>query len=1149
MTSNFDFLEPHYPQLHQSAVRAEQLIDGAPRASCFYARYTLERAVIWLYENEPYLELPGSNNLGALIHEQTFKDNLRPGLFPKIRIILKIGNAAAHDNTAITAKDARRLAEELFHFLYWLARYYTPDGSSLPALKFDRDLIPKAGGQDLTREQLQELESQLSQSREMQRVAELRERQTAEELEAAKAELARLKEQNQKQKDSHDYNEADTRTYLIDVLLKEAGWPIHLPESTEYEVMGMPNDTGKGRVDYVFWGDDGKPLAILEAKRARKSPEAGRHQAKLYTDCLEGEFKQRPVIFYSNGYQHWIWDDRSYPPRPIEGFLKKDELERLIFRRTHRQPLDTLTADTLSSSFDIAGRDYQQEAIRRIGEAFNPPRPPLGRGENRRKALLVMATGTGKTRTAIALVDLLIRANWIKRVLFLADRNALLTQAKRAFNSHLPNASTADLTQGEDGETARVVFSTYPTISNRINQSLIPPSLPSEGGKLNSSLSKGGWGGFSPGYFDLVIVDEAHRSIYKKYRQIFTYFDALLLGLTATPRDEVDRDTYRIFDLEPGVPTFVYEVTEAIKHGYLVPPKGIEVPFKFLRAGIRYADLSPEDKIKYEEKFGDAETGAIPDKVNATALNIWLFNQDTVDRALKLLMERGLKVDGGDRLGKTIIFARNHNHAEFISDRFNLNYPNYEGKFCQVIDSKSPYAESLLDDFSEADNQPTIAVSVDMLDTGVDVPEVLNLVFFKPVYSRVKFSQMIGRGTRLCPNLFGPGRDKEMFLVLDLCGNCDYFDRQLPENKAKIADSLSARLFKARLELSGLVASAPLRASLLDELHQRVASMPENNFFVRPHLERVEEFSGRQRWNQLAEKDREAIAQSLASLPDGLPDENHLSKRFDLLCVKLQLAILKQSANFEPLRDKVRDLCARLEEKSNIPMVAEKLALIAEVQDEEWWRDVTPDIIESLRRDLRDLVKFIDRSSVEVVYTDFADELGEVRDVGVSLQTTGFSREQYRKKVEAYIRSNETHVAINKLKRNLPLTDEDLAELEKMLFESEILETRDKFQEVYGNASLKLLVRQIVGLDRKAAQEVFSKYLNSNYFNANQIIFVENIIDYLTQNGVMSPDLLYRAPFTNFHSQGLDGVFEDKDADAILRALTQVNSNIDGYAA
>ena len=980
----------------------------------------------------------------------------------------------------------------------------------------------------MSREQLAELEAKLSQADEMKQIAEKRQQQTESQLDALKQEIAALKLENEAVADTHDYHEADTRRYLLDILLQEAGWNLNHPDVTEYEVEGMPNNAGKGYVDYVLWGDDGKPLGLIEAKRTSNSPTKGKQQAKLYADCLEQKFGQRPVIFYSNGYNHWIWDDVTYPPREIHGFLQKEELERIIFRRSNRKSLDVVIPKT-----DIAGRTYQLEALKRITEGFDR--------QNARKSLLVMATGTGKTRTAIALVDLLMRANWVKRTLFLADRNALLTQAFRNFKTHLPTVTPVNLIEDKKAKdktagSANVVLSTYPTMFNRITNQ--------EGADFY----------LSPGYFDLVIVDEAHRGIYKKYQALFEYFDSLLVGLTATPRSEVHRDTYKIFDLEAGVPTFAYELDDAIKDGYLVPSQGITVPFKFLRQGVKYSQLSEEEKEEYEEKFRDEDTGEIPDEVNAAAINKWLFNQDTVDQALRLLMEKGLKVEGGDRLGKTIIFARNHAHAEFIVKRFDANYRNLKGSFARVIDSHDNYSQSLLDEFSEPSKEPTIAVSVDMLDTGVDIPEVVNLVFFKPVYSRVKFNQMIGRGTRLCPDLFGIGQDKEKFFIFDLCSNFDYFNQEINEKDPKPAESLSAKLVKARLSLTQTISdreesqadNRQLRKSLLDNLHQHVATMEKKNFLVRRHLKQVEEFSERERWNQLSESDTEAVADSLAHLPNGLPKEDELAKRFDLLCLKLQLSILKGTKDFVSLRDKLRDLLDRLEEKQTIPMVKEQLPLIEAVQDEEWWSDVTPMMVELVRLKLRDLIKFIDRNQQTIVYTDFKDELGDVELVDVPVQQTGFSPYQYRKKVEAYIRENENHIAIYKLKQNIPLMDVDLEQLEEMLFSSEEVESRDRFEQVYGkNTSLKLFIRQIVGLDRNAAKAAFAKYLGDSNFSGNQIRFVENIIDYLTQNGVMNPGLLYEPPFTDIHDEGLDGVFNDDQADEIVALVRSFNDTVD----
>ena len=1130
MASNFDFLKEQFPQLFTHATHTESMAYSAPRASCFYARFTLEQAVLWLYDNDAYLQPPYDNNLGALIHEQTFKDNLKPGLFPKVRTIHKVGNQAAHSSSQITTRDSLRIVEDLFHFLYWLCRYYSPNGKNLPVIPFNREHIPHPDAQkDMSREQLAELEAKLSQADEMKQIAEKRQQQTEAELNALKQEIAALKQQNEAVADTHDYHEADTRRYLLDILLQEAGWNLNHPDSTEYEVEGMPNSAGKGYVDYVLWGDDGKPLGLIEAKRTSSIPTKGKQQAKLYADCLERKFNQRPVIFYSNGYNHWIWDDVTYPPREIHGFLQKDELERIIFRRSHRKSLDIVIPNK-----DIAGRSYQLEALRRITETFD--------NNNSRKALLVMATGTGKTRVAISLVDLLMRGNWVKRVLFLADRNALLTQALRNFKSHLPTVTPVDLTKDKAAESANVVLSTYPTMFNRIANN------------RESGMQ------FGPGYFDLVIVDEAHRGIYKKYQALFEYFDSLLVGLTATPRSEVHRDTYRIFDLEAGVPTFAYEIEDAIKDGYLVPSQGIEVPFKFLRQGIKYDQLSEEEKEEYEEKFRDEETGEIPDEVNAAAINKWLFNIDTVDQALRLLMEKGLKVEGGDRLGKTIIFARNHAHAEFIVERFDKNYPHYKGKFAQIIDSHNPYAQGLLDEFSEPHKEPTIAVSVDMLDTGVDIPEVVNLVFFKPVYSRVKFNQMIGRGTRLCPDLFGIGQNKEKFFIFDLCGNFDFFNQEIKESDPKLAESLTVKLVKARLRLNqvmvdrGLASesdssdldSQKLRESILDHLHRHVATMERSNFLVRRHLQKVEEFSERERWNSLSDSAAEQISETLAHLPNGLPKEDELAKRFDLLCLRLQLAILKGSRDFIGLRDKVRDLLSRLEEKQTIPMVKEQLPFIEAVQDENWWADVTPTMIETVRTRLRDLVKFIDRKQQDIVYTNFEDELGDVVEVDVPTQQTGFSPYQYRKKVEAYIREHQDHITIAKLKRNVPLTDSDLAQLEEMLFSAEEIESRDRFEQVYGkNMSLKLFIRRIVGLDRNAAKQAFARYLEAGKFSANQIRFVENIIDYLTQNGVMNPELLYEPPFTDLHYEGLDGVFNEDDADKIVSLVRSFNETVD----
>lgn len=480
------------------------------------------------------------------------------------------------------------------------------------------------------------------------------------ELNRLRAEIAEAKKANTATPDDHDYSEAETRDYFIDLLLKEAGWPLDQKRDREYEVAGMPNAKGKGFVDYVLWGDDGLPLGLVEAKRTRRDARVGQNQAKLYADCLETQFGRRPVIFYSNGYEHWLWDDTNYPPRAVQGFYKKAELELLIQRRSSRKPLGP--ADI---SGTIVERFYQTRAIRRVAEAFEK--------DHERKALLVMATGAGKTRTVIALVDLLMRCNWAKRMLFLADRIALVNQAGNAFKKFLPDAAPVNLVT-EKATEGRVFVSTYPTMMGLIDD------------------TRDGLRRFGVGHFDLVVIDEAHRSVFQKYRAIFDYFDSFLVGLTATPKGELDRNTYALFDLETNVPTDAYPLEDAVKDGFLVPAQAVSVPLKFQQQGIKkYEDLSEEDRDRWDELEWDEE-GGIPDEVEAPAVNKWLFNADTVDKVLEHLMTRGLKVAGGDRLGKTILFAKNQAHADFIRERFDHHYPKLKGHFAQVITFKTEYA-------------------------------------------------------------------------------------------------------------------------------------------------------------------------------------------------------------------------------------------------------------------------------------------------------------------------------------------------------------------------------------------------------------------------------------------------------------------------
>jgi type I restriction enzyme, R subunit len=1155
--TNFQFLHPEFKPLFEPAKGAEQLVYSDPRACCMRTRHALEQAVHWLYEHDRDLRMPYDRNLNALLTDRDFEALPPPAVLQKMRLIQRFGNQAVHAGQPIGHLDALRLVRELFHVLFWLARTYTraSDPKSITA-EFDEKRVPKLVLADeaiaLTRDELKKQEAKLQLQIDAQHATlETREAAIAEqavtlaeresmlaklnaELAAARAELAQAKAANIAVPDTHDYDEADTRRFFIDVLLREAGWELDKTASVEVPVTGMPNEQGEGFVDYVLWGTDGQPLAVVEAKRSLKDPDIGQQQAKLYADCLEAMKGQRPLIFYSNGNKTWLWDDRRAPPREVQGFYTREELELAIHRRSLQTDPRKLPINNV-----IVERAYQHRAIRATSEAM---------AQGRRAGLLTMATGSGKTRMSIALVELLMRANWVKRVLFLADRVALVKQAAGEFKKHLPDSSPVNLVTDKNGQ-GRVYLSTYPTMMGLIDQ-------------MDSDRRK-----YGVGHFDLIVIDEAHRSVYQKYGAIFRYFDSYLVGLTATPRDEVDRDTYHLFGLETGVPTDAYGLDEAVADGYLVPPKAHSVPIKFVREGIRYDELSDQEKEHWEsldwgDRAGENEEAAVPTEVHASQVNKQLFNESTVDLMLQHLMQHGLKVEGGDKLGKTIIFAVNQKHAEFIAKRFNHHYPHYNGEFARVITHSVTYAQSLIDSFGSKDNRlPQIAISVDMLDTGIDVPQVLNLVFFKAVRSKVKFLQMIGRGTRLCPDLFAPGVDKTEFYIFDFCANFEYFNENPRGALGGLAEPLGKRLFKARLDLLALLPDGKtddahplsegagsydklvfLRSDLTDELHGEVAAMNLDNFIVRTEREHVTRFAERKQWDALDDSALGDLRAHVAGLPNERPSEHITAKLFDLSCLNLQLALVRSTADFIGYRDRIIELASELETRDAIPVVRAELALIQDVQTEKYWKDITLPMIESVRRKLRGLIQFIERHSIKPVYSVLTDQIGEATEVVLKDFSTGINLAQYRKKVEAYIRSNENHVAIAKLKHNKPLTPTDLSELERFVYESEPVESRDRFEQCYGaDRPLTVFIRSLVGLDRNAAKEAFGQFLDEKRYSSQQIRFVEMIIDKLTRSGVMDTGQLYEPPFTGLHHEGLDGAFRDNDADAIVGVLAEIN--------
>jgi type I restriction enzyme R subunit len=1131
--SNFAFLQSEWSTLFGAASKAEGMANTDARTSCFYARRTLELAVDWLYKHDPALRLPYQDHLSALIHEPSFRATAGDAVFTKAKLIKDLGNLAVHSTRPILRTDAVTATRELFHVCYWLARTYGQRTRPAPDLRFAPELIPLpvapssvAATPAQSIDQLQKLETQLRERDEKLSVLLSAKATLDDELQKLRAEVAAAKKANTAQPDTHDYSEAETRDYFIDLLLKEAGWQLDA-KNFEIEVSGMPNNAGVGFVDYVLWGDDGKPLALVEAKRTRKDATVGQQQAKLYADCLQTQYGQRPIIFYSNGYEHWIWDDASYPPRAVQGFFKKQELELLIQRRSSRKPLAQAVINPA-----IIERYYQNRAVRRIGETLEI--------ENQRKALLVMATGSGKTRTVIALADVLMRCNWAKRILFLADRVALVKQAVNAFKSHLPDSSPVNLVT-EKHTDGRVFVSTYPTMMGLIDE------------------AADGQRRFGVGHFDLIIIDEAHRSVYQKYRAIFDYFDAMLVGLTATPKDEIDHNTYGLFDLESGVPTDVYGLDEAVAEGYLVPPRAISVPLKYQREGIKYQELSEEEKEQWDALEWDEE-GNIPDAVDSAALNKWLFNTDTVDKVLGHLMTQGEKVAGGDRLGKTIVFAKNNAHAEFIAERFNISYPEYKGAFARVVTYKTEYAQSLIDEFSIKDSMPHIAISVDMLDTGIDVPEVVNLVFFKIIRSKTKFWQMIGRGTRLCPDLYGPGQNKQFFNVFDYCQNLEFFNQELPPDAGKAPVPLSTRLFRARLEmiaeLDKRVAANPmaseaqasygdqltdaqLRGELSGLLHQQVAAMNLDNFVVRPRRKSVEKFAKPTSWHTLDGDSLQELSEQVADLPTALLDNDEEAKRFDMLVLRTQLATLQAQPDFISLRERIQAIASALEEQDAIPAIKAQMVLIQAIAGDEWWEDVTIAMLEAARKKLRALVKLIEKSKKNIVYTDFEDELGESTTITLPGVSTGMNLAKFKDKARQFLKAHDSHLSLQRLRRNQPLTPSDLDELGKMLVQAggsaEVIQ-----QATEQSHGLGIFIRSLVGLDRETAKQAFSQFVVGTTATASQLEFIDLIVQYLTENGVMDAARLYESPFTDISQQGPEALFLPVRVTEMVRVLEEI---------
>ena len=1093
--TNFDFLksDAQFASFADVAVAAENLLHIDVDSCVLNCRRAMEFAVKWMYSVDRGLVMPYQDSLVSLMNDENFREIVGNDVWRRMDYIRKLGNSAAHAGKKISTEQAELALENLYYFLDEVACFYSKNYRSRP---FDRSLLSLTPAEAL---------SFVAPADQVDLPALLEENKTL------KAELtARRSAQQQSYVPKPlELSEYKTRKIYIDFMLQDAGWTEGRDWHNEVELYGMPNQSGVGYADYVLYGDDGKPLAVLEAKRTCVDVAKGRQQAKLYADLLEKKYGRRPVIFLSNGFDTRI-TDHLYPERKVASVYSKRDLEKLLNLQTLRTRLNHVSVDP-----KIAGRYYQEAAVRAVCDSLDQ--------KNRRKALLVMATGSGKTRTVIALCDVLLQHGWVKNILFLADRTSLVTQAKRAFVNLLPDLSVTNLCEEKDNYTAHCVFSTYQTMMNVID------TVKDDNGKL-----------FTCGHFDLVICDEAHRSIYNKYRDIFNYFDAPLVGLTATPKDEIDKNTYEIFELENGVPTYGYELAQAVRDGYLVDFISVETRLKFIEQGIVYDELSDADKEAYENTFED-ENGDLPESIGSSAMNEWIFNEDTIREVLHIVMTNGLKIDYGEKIGKTIIFAKNHTHAEKIFEVFNKEYPHLPG-YAKVIDNYMTYAQSAIDEFSDPKKLPQIAISVDMLDTGIDVPEVLNLVFFKKVMSRAKFWQMIGRGTRLCPNLLD-GKDKEKFYIFDFCGNFEFFRMNRGRATANmialqgaifhLKSQIAFKLQDLAYQTNELIA---FRKSLVGDMVRKIGELNRENFAVRQHLKYVERYADEDAYSPLSYEDTMMIGQELAPLI--VPDEDDAKAvRFDALVYGLELVLLSGKSAGRYRNDLLKKVGA-IATVANVPEIMMQAPLIDQVLHTDYLDRAGVPELENIRENLRGLMKYIPIQRIRYD-TDFEDDILSMDWNPAELDTDEL--ENYRAKAEYYIRQHQDNAAIAKLKSNRPLTPDDVRSLETILW-SEV-GTKEDYEAEYGQKPLGELVREIVGLDMNAAKEAFAEYLNSTDLDSRQIYFVNQIVEYIVHNGIMKDlSVLQEAPFTDRGS--IVDVFADTSVWlGIRKVIEKVNAN------
>ncbi|AXN05245.1 DUF4145 domain-containing protein [Vibrio anguillarum] len=1112
---NFEYLRKDWPELAELGAFAEAYAVSDPQSALVKLRCYVEKIVGYLYYE---LRLPVAPN--ASMHDKlisgSFTSIVDKSIADKFHAIRRGGNKAAHDGN-VTQHDAIWLLKESYFIGCWLyIAYGEGKREECPDFTTPENVQGVEESKGEFKRKNRQLQEKLKQNDEVLKQAikeleDVKQAQLAAQKEAAslKQQVNQAKANNLKQntlslKNSFDFNEAETRKRLIDAELRSQGWDVALDDesteqvSKEYQVDGQPTPTGKGYCDYVLWDDNGKPLAVIEAKRTRTDAKAGREQAKLYANALAKQTGQHPVIFYTNGYEIYIWDDaQGYAPRSIFGYYSKDSLQYLIQQRELKQDLNETPIDT-----KVAGRMYQMESITRICERFS---------DKHRKALVVQATGTGKTRVSIALAKRLLEAGWAKRILFLCDRKELRKQAGGAFNEYTNEPLyIKGKSKKAAAAKARIVIATYPGMIQNFEE-------------------------YDVGHFDLIIADESHRSIYNKYGELFKYFDALQVGLTATPVEMISRSTSQLFGCDYKMPTANYPLEQAIEEKNLVPFKVVAHTTQFLRDGIKASELSDEQIAELEEQGIDPNTLDFDSELIDKAI----FNKDTNRAIIRNLMEKGLKDADNQLPGKSIIFARSIAHADLLADLFHEMYPDLGGNFCRVIHSKYERAEDLIDNFKSTEGREddiTIAVSVDMLDTGIDVPECVNLVFAKPIKSKVKFWQMVGRGTRLCENLYGAGLDKKHFLIFDHWGNFEYFKMNPEEDEGSQSKSLPQKVFEAKLILAVEAlkkAEMAIFADVVQQIKADIDALNDKTIAVREKWQLKAQLSEEKRLMQMAPDTKTRLFEEMAPLMQWKKTTGESEAlRLDLQFLQLQLTKLQQPSKVEieaqPILDKVTSLSMHLNE------VRSKASTIKQIQQPSYLSDADYFVVESCRQNLRSIIHLRDKgiapAPMATPIIDVREDRGLYQSQEIKTNITTVDYEIYRQEVEKTLSPLfESNEVLQKIRSGQTVTEADLATLSALVHTQnpnvDLQTLKEFFPE--SSAGLDQILRTIVGMDAQQIEKEFTTFVQQvhTHLNARQQRFIGMLKNHLCRYGSVDIEQLYDAPFNQIDDAGLDGVF------------------------